>query len=224
MMNNEMITWEDLAQDEQEALGGGFPVRFEFAAAYWRNLESKGLVSLIRIDHRYGEVHLTAKGKALWDSLEATATAGQTTLTKQQIALMHIRAEELYPEPDVEDSRLLAIRDVRRLLQHITELESAAETTHNLWIAEKERYQSVYQELIDLQDELSCLKDKIRELSDVGNLFDGNDHLNEFTHEENYKLLEGAMDRIYAIVTGKPTGRAVWRFCDHHQCLCVHRP
>lgn len=53
----------------------------------------------------------------------------------------------------------------------------------------------------DLQHELSCLRDKIRELSDVGNIFDGCDHCNEYTHETNYKMLEAAMDKIYAIVT-----------------------
>lgn len=53
----------------------------------------------------------------------------------------------------------------------------------------------------DLQHELSCLRDRIRELSDVGAIFDGHDECNEYTHEINYNLLEHAMDKIHAIVS-----------------------
>jgi hypothetical protein len=55
-----------------------------------------------------------------------------------------------------------------------------------------------------VQHELSCLKDAIRNLSDVGLLFDGHDECNEDTHEENAKLMEAALDRIYELVSGKP--------------------
>lgn len=51
-----------------------------------------------------------------------------------------------------------------------------------------------------VQHELSCLKDAIRNLSDVGLLFDGHDECNEDTHEENTKLMESALDRIYELV------------------------
>lgn len=55
-----------------------------------------------------------------------------------------------------------------------------------------------------VQHELSCLKDAIRNLSDVGALFDGCDELNEFTLEENNKKLEWALDQIYELVRNKP--------------------
>lgn len=121
------------------------------------------------------------------------------TLTNQELALMAIRAEEKYPMPDVEDSRIMAIRDVRRLLQHSTELQAAAESTNNLYLAEKDRYQEVYRLLLAAQE----IIDAVIDLSNVGNIFDGCDHCNEFTHETNYKMLEAALDKIYAIVTGK---------------------
>lgn len=55
-----------------------------------------------------------------------------------------------------------------------------------------------------VQHELSCLKDEIRKLSNIGELFDGMDECNEDTHEENYKVLEAALDRIYELVSIKP--------------------
>lgn len=42
---------------------------------------------------------------------------------------------------------------------------------------------------------------EIANLSDVGQLFDGHDECNEHTHEENAKLMEHALDRIFEIVT-----------------------
>lgn len=38
-------------------------------------------------------------------------------------------------------------------------------------------------------------------MSNVGNIFDGHDECNEYTHETNYKMVEAALDKIYAIVT-----------------------
>jgi hypothetical protein len=45
--------------------------------------------------------------------------------------------------------------------------------------------------------------DAIKKLSDIGLLFDGADHLNEYTHEANEKHLTGALDRIHRITTGE---------------------
>ena len=64
-----------------------------------------------------------------------------------------------------------------------------------------------------LANELGCilalytpaLLDTLEEIakrSDVGLLFDGNDHLNEYTHEANEKLLTGALDHINKIARG----------------------
>lgn len=39
----------------------------------------------------------------------------------------------------------------------------------------------------------------ISQMSDVGVLFDGHDELNEFTHEENARLMEKTLDRIKVI-------------------------
>jgi hypothetical protein len=49
--------------------------------------------------------------------------------------------------------------------------------------------------------EIAALRREIRALSNVGELFDGMDECNEDTHEENYKVLEAAMDRIYELVS-----------------------
>lgn len=57
-----------------------------------------------------------------------------------------------------------------------------------------------------LRDELMLITERsehVRRISDVGLLFDGADHLNEYTHEDNEKHLTGALDKIHAIVTGK---------------------
>lgn len=44
--------------------------------------------------------------------------------------------------------------------------------------------------------------DAIKHSSDVSNLFDGADHLNEHTHEANEKHLTAALDKIHAIANG----------------------
>lgn len=59
------------------------------------------------------------------------------------------------------------------------------------------------QEIEQLSAQVAGLVSALREIepiSDVGILFDGNDHLNEFTHEANAQHMERALDRIYAIV------------------------
>jgi hypothetical protein len=43
---------------------------------------------------------------------------------------------------------------------------------------------------------------EIRRRSDVGELFDGHDELNEDTHEGNEKLLTGALDRVNEMARG----------------------
>jgi deoxyadenosine/deoxycytidine kinase len=62
---------------------------------------------------------------------------------------------------------------------------------------------SDYYSLHDELKEVSQRIEHVRRISDVGLLFDGADHLNEYTHEENEKHLTGALDKIHAIVTGK---------------------
>jgi hypothetical protein len=57
--------------------------------------------------------------------------------------------------------------------------------------------------LLDKLNEAKRRIEHVRRLSDVGLLFDGNDHLNEYTHEENEKLLTSTLDKIQSIVTGK---------------------
>lgn len=54
-----------------------------------------------------------------------------------------------------------------------------------------------------IRDRRDDIIEEIARIADVGNLFDGQDHLNEYTHKENEELLEGALDRIYAIAMGK---------------------
>ncbi len=58
----------------------------------------------------------------------------------------------------------------------------------------------------ELRDDLKAVWqriDAIKQLSDVGLLFDGADHLNEFTHEANEKHITAALDRIHRIATGE---------------------
>lgn len=50
---------------------------------------------------------------------------------------------------------------------------------------------------------LLSMLDAISKSSDVGELFDGHDELNEDTHEANEQLLTGALDCINAITRGK---------------------
>ena len=45
--------------------------------------------------------------------------------------------------------------------------------------------------------------DTITELSDISNLFDGHDELNEHTHQANEKHLASILNRIHKIVTGE---------------------
>lgn len=49
-----------------------------------------------------------------------------------------------------------------------------------------------------MESQLSAIKN----LSDVGELFDGSD-LNEYTHQENEALTTSALDRIHAIAAGE---------------------
>lgn len=60
-----------------------------------------------------------------------------------------------------------------------------------------------------VQHELSCLKDAIRALSNVGELFDGMDECNEYTHEANNKVMEAALDQIYELVSIKRRTRSL---------------
>lgn len=57
------------------------------------------------------------------------------------------------------------------------------------------------EQIADLKERLA----KIAELSDVGELFDGHDELNEFTFEENEKHVTKRLDRIHAIASGEVT-------------------
>lgn len=43
----------------------------------------------------------------------------------------------------------------------------------------------------------------IARVSNIGELFDGHDELNEYTHEANEKHMEGALNKIYGISTGE---------------------
>lgn len=57
-----------------------------------------------------------------------------------------------------------------------------------------------------VRDDLTALWKRvaaIKQLSDVGLLFDGADHLNEYTHEANEKHITAALDRIHRIATGE---------------------
>lgn len=77
------ITWDDLTQLEQEAMSGGFPVKREFVPDYWRSLESKGLVEIIRIDHRFCQINITDKGRDMWAQMP-TQDDDSALVTSQQ--------------------------------------------------------------------------------------------------------------------------------------------
>lgn len=55
----------------------------------------------------------------------------------------------------------------------------------------------------DLNKTMQLAKEKlakrIYQLSDVGDLFDGHDELNEYTCEDNNKLMESALDQIHEL-------------------------
>jgi hypothetical protein len=72
-------------------------------------------------------------------------------------------------------------------------------------LAHEDHLRNYVTNLVEEKDaEIERLKaqlESVRALSNVGELFDGMDECNEDTHEENYKVLEGAMDRIYELVT-----------------------
>ncbi len=60
------MNWNDLDRLEQSALQQcAFPVTEEFVGVVWRSLERRGLVRIIRIDHRRAQVDLTEAGKAI---------------------------------------------------------------------------------------------------------------------------------------------------------------
>ncbi len=65
--------------------------------------------------------------------------------------------------------------------------------------AQPSRVKKLESQIASLEAQLEA----VRRLSDVGDLFDGADHLNEYTHKENEKHLTSALDKIHAIVTGK---------------------
>lgn len=92
--------WTDLDQREQRALRESeFPVvNLEYIAEYWRSLEAKGLVHIIRIDHRYGSVHLTSAGTVLLHTPTdpaLTETAKLIAELRTKLAAAEDRAEEL---------------------------------------------------------------------------------------------------------------------------------
>jgi len=62
------IKWDSLHQDEQEALGGSFPVT-RHMQAYWHALEDRGLVVIHKRDVAY-DIDLTPMGRRLMDSVD----------------------------------------------------------------------------------------------------------------------------------------------------------
>lgn len=57
-------------------------------------------------------------------------------------------------------------------------------------------------------DILVLALETIADISDVGLLFDGADHLNEYTHEANEKHVAAALDRINDIARSVLRGEA----------------
>lgn len=71
----------------------------------------------------------------------------------------------------------------------------------NIELMELER---VVDSAISIEAVTSLLEiiEAVRGLSDIGELFDGHDELNEYTHEANEKHLTAALDKIHAIANG----------------------
>lgn len=76
--------------------------------------------------------------------------------------------------------------------QH-NETRKAVQTTHNLWLTEKDRYQKLYEQYLALQQTLNDI------FYSADASADGHDEINEDTPEAYIKLLEGRLDAIHAM-------------------------
>lgn len=102
-------------------------------------------------------------------------------------------------------ARLATLRDQRRRYIELANKPYRESTeAENRELLELE---SVVDSVISIEavEGLIAIIESVRRLSDVGNLFDGHDELNEFTHEANEKHLTVALGKIHRIVTGKET-------------------
>lgn len=76
---------------------------------------------------------------------------------------------------------------------YVAEQHKAAETTHNLWVAEKDRYQILYHQHLDMQQAVEHI------LYTADASADGHEEINEDTPEAYIKLLEGRLMLINRI-------------------------
>lgn len=71
---NAPIEWDDLSQAEQEALiEEDFPIERMFIPEYFKDLEAKGLVRIIRIDHRRAQIDILQAGRDIIPKDEETS-------------------------------------------------------------------------------------------------------------------------------------------------------
>lgn len=124
---------------------------------------------------------------------DGTRVDRREALLKSGYRPLHIQIKQIRCEP---------LHDITECDAVAEGVASVEESWHNTLLVEAQRGDWHLENLTHTKLEHQLLLDAIRQLSDVGDLYDGADHLNEHTHAENEKLLNAALDKIYRIASG----------------------